>query len=164
MDLLPSAPVFLIFTLPIAIWVAWSDMARMKIPNLAVMAMVAVYAVIGLIVLPFPEYFWRWSHLAVVLVAGFVLNVAGAVGAGDAKFAAAMAPFVPLADLLVVLTLFAAMLLAAFATHRIARAVPLVRNRVPHWESWTRSDFPMGLALAGTLTVYLALTAWRALA
>ena len=158
MDLLPAAPVFLIATLPIAIWVAWSDMATMKIPNTAVIALVAVFAVLGLLALPLPEYLWRYSHLLVVLVAGFVLNLVGALGAGDAKFAAAMALFVPLPDAFPFMMLFAAVLLASFATHRLFRAVPAVRERFPDWQSWTRRDFPMGFALSGTLVFYLGLT------
>ena len=157
MDLLPEAPVFLVTTLPIAIWVAWSDMATMKIPNMAVIALVVVFAVVGLLALPLPEYLWRYSHFAVVLVVGFVLNLAGAIGAGDAKFAAAMAPFVPAIDAMPFMMLFAAVLLAAFATHRLFRAIPLVRRRFPEWESWTRRDFPMGLALSGALIAYLGL-------
>lgn len=148
---------FLIATLPIALWVAWSDMATMKIPNKAVVALTLVYAVVGLLVLPLPEYLWRWSHLAVVLVIGFLLNLTGAVGAGDAKFAAAMAPFFALGDWLFVMILFAIVLMAAFLTHRGARRVPAVRRAFPDWESWTRKDFPMGLALSGTLLAYFAL-------
>lgn len=148
---------FLIFTLPVALWVAWSDMATMKIPNKAVIALTLVYAVVGILVLPLPEYLWRWSHLAVVLVAGFLLNMTGALGAGDAKFAAAMAPFFALADWLFVLILFAVVLIAAFLTHRGVRRIPAVRRAFPGWESWTRKDFPMGLALSGTLLGYFAL-------
>ena len=145
------------FAVPIAIWVAWNDMASMKIPNKAVVALFIVFAVVGLIALPFGDYLWRYPQLGGVLVAGFVLNMARAVGAGDAKFAAAMAPFVDPLDLRVILVLFAAVLLAAFTTHRAARAVPALRRAFPHWESWNRGDFPMGLALGGTLIFYLAL-------
>ena len=35
---------FLPFVIPIAIWVAWSDMSSMKIPNKAVLALLAVLA------------------------------------------------------------------------------------------------------------------------
>jgi prepilin peptidase CpaA len=33
--------------------------------------------------------------------------------------------------------------------------VPPLRRALPDWESWNRKDFPMGLALAGTLIFYL---------
>lgn len=151
-----SALWFLPFALPIAIWVAWSDMARMKIPNKAVIALVAVFAVVGLIALPIEVWAWRWVHLVVVLALGIVANMAGLVGAGDAKFAAAMAPFFPVEDLVLVAYLFAATLIAGFVTHRLAKRVHAIRASTEGWESWTRKDFPMGLCLGGALVFYLA--------
>jgi prepilin peptidase CpaA len=145
------------FAVPIGIWVAWNDMAFMKIPNKAVLALFAAFVVIGLVALPFDTYLWRYAQFAGVLALGFLLNIVRALGAGDAKFAAAMAPFVDPGDARVVLVLFAAVLLAAFVTHRAARALPAMRAAFPTWESWTRSDFPMGLALGGTLIFYLLL-------
>ncbi|SMH53022.1 prepilin peptidase [Maritimibacter sp. HL-12] len=154
---------FLPFVVPIAIWVAWSDMARMKIPNKAVLALVAVFAVVGLLALPLEVWAWRWVHLAVVLALGFVASSAGLMGAGDAKFAAAMAPFVLRADLIIFGYLLAAVVLSGFAIHRIARAMPWVRARTPGWESWERKDFPMGLCLGAALVFYLAIGAvWGA--
>jgi len=148
---------FFVTTLPVALWVAWSDMATMKIPNKAVAALFGIYAVVGLLVLPLEEYLWRYTHLVVILILGFLLNLTGALGAGDAKFAAAMGPFFALSDWALVLILFAVVLLASFVLHRLARAIPPIRKAVPHWESWTRKDFPMGLALSGTLIVYFLL-------
>jgi len=151
---------FLPFAIPIAIWVAWSDMARMKIPNKAVLALVAVFALVGLVALPLEVWAWRWLHLAVVLTIGFVASAAGLMGAGDAKFAAAMAPFVLREDLIMFGYLLAAVVLAGFAIHRIARAMSWVRARTPDWESWTRKDFPMGLCLGAALVFYLAIGAF----
>jgi prepilin peptidase CpaA len=156
-----AAWAFLPFAVPIALWVAWSDMARMKIPNKAVLALAAVFLFVGPFVLPLADWGWRWVHLVVILLAGFVGNAAGLLGAGDAKFAAAMAPFVALADATLFLTLFAAVLIAAFVTHRAIRAVPALRRVAPDWESWGRRDFPMGLALGGVLILYLLLAATR---
>ncbi|SFP05961.1 prepilin peptidase [Tranquillimonas alkanivorans] len=155
-----AALAFLPFALPVCFWVAWSDMARMKIPNLAVLALMGLFLLVGPLVLPLPAWGWAWMHFAVVLLAGFVLNLVGALGAGDAKFSAAAAPFVAPADAGIVLYLLATVTLAAFVTHRAARAVPAIRGRVAHWESWHRTrDFPMGMPLAGTLAAYLALAA-----
>ena len=153
--------VLLLASAPIAAWVMWSDMARMRIPNNAVLALVAVFLVLGPFVLPLADWGWRWTHLLVILGIGFVANMAGLVGAGDAKFAAAMAPFFAAADAALALVLFSAVLLAAFFTHRGARMVPALRRAAPHWESWTRKDFPRGLALGGTLLLYLGLAASR---
>lgn len=154
---------FLPFAIPICLWAAWSDLSTMKIPNKAVLSLVGVFALVGLIVLPLPEYAWRWTHLGVVLLVGFVMSSLGLLGAGDAKFAAAMAPFVALPDAGRFLMLMAAVTLAAFVIHRLLRATPAIRVRTPDWESWTRGrQFPLGLALGPGLIFYLALAAFGA--
>ena len=146
---------FLPFVLPITVWVAWSDMATMKIPNKAVLALLAVFVAVGLVALPFPEYLWRYAHFGVVIVIGFVLSTVGAVGAGDAKFAASMAPFIARADFMVFMLLLGGVTIAAFLLHRFARATPAIRDRFPDWASWTDRKFPMGFALAPALFFYL---------
>ena len=155
----PAALAFLPFALAIGIWVSWSDMRAMKIPNYAVLALGVSYLVIGPFVLPFGSYAWGWALCAIVLTIGFVMNAAGVLGAGDAKFAAAMAPFFVGSDLRFDLGLFAACLLGAFSAHRLLRATPY-RSAVPDWASWTNPRFPMGLALAGMLIFYLLAVIW----
>lgn len=152
---------FLPFVAPIAFWVAWSDMRSMRIPNRAVLALVAVFALVGPLALPLDVWLGRWLHLGLVLVAGFLLSQTGGVGAGDAKFAAAMAPFVAAGDAAAFLFLFAAVLPAAFVTHRAARGLAPVRRALPDWASWEARAFPMGLALAGALVFYLAAIVFR---
>lgn len=134
-------------------------MKFMKIPNTAVMALVAVFLTIGLIAVPISEYPWRLLHLVVVLIIGFGLNMIGSIGAGDAKFAAAMAPFIAYGDLRLILYLLAAVLLAAVITHRTFRRMARIRAITADWTSWTRREFPMGLALGGTLGFYLIIGA-----
>jgi len=146
---------FLLAAVPISGFVIFSDLSRMKIPHLAVGALVAAYAVLGLIALPFEMYLWQWTHLVVLLIVGIVLNAAGTMGAGDAKFIAAAGPMLGSADIRLLIPLFAACLLAGFVAHRIARASP-IRKAVPHWESWTAGRrFPMGFPLGMTLVFYL---------
>jgi prepilin peptidase CpaA len=151
---------FLPFVLPICFYVAWSDMRAMKITNPSVVALFVVFAVLGLIAIPFEDYIWRYLHVVVVLVAGMVLNAGGVMGAGDAKFLAAASPMVVVQDIPHISLIFAATLLAAWLTHRAAK-YSFVRELVPDWESWHRGrDFPMGLALGGTLAIYLVLAAF----
>ena len=154
-----SALVFLPLVLPLCVYVTFSDMRDMRIPNVIVVMLFVVYAVVGLIALPFDAYLWRYVHLIVVLVAGIALNAGGAMGAGDAKFAAAAAPFIHVGALRLLMALFAANILAAFLAHRIAKYTAL-RNFAPHWKSWTNPKFPMGMALGGTLALYLGFGAW----
>ena len=148
---------FLPVGLAVGLWVAWSDMKFMKIPNLAVLALAAAFVVIGPVALPFDIYLWRLGHLPLVLAVGFVMNVTGLVGAGDAKFAAAMAPYFATGDLRLLIALASAILLGAFVAHRGLGFVPAFRRAAGDWQSWQRKDFPMGLALSGALIFYLAL-------
>ncbi len=152
-----AATWFVPFAIAIGIWVSWSDMKFMKIPNQSVLALAAVFILVGPLVLPFDSYLWHLAAIPAVLAVGFMLNVIRAVGAGDAKFAAAMAPFFALGDAVEIMFLSCAILLAAFTTHRVMGLVPAVRRATTDWESWERRDFPMGFALSGILIVYLLL-------
>lgn len=147
------------FVLPLCFLVAWSDMRAMRIPNWCVLALFAVYIVIGLFTLPFVAYLWGFVGLVVVLLVGFIMNAIGMIGAGDAKFAAAAAPFVYMADFRFVIALFAANILAAFLTHRFTAKTKMTAL-APSWDSWERTwEFPMGLSLGGTLAIYMILSA-----
>ncbi|KFE35639.1 prepilin peptidase [Thioclava atlantica] len=156
-----SALVFLVLITPICGWVVFTDLKFMKIRNKAVLALLGVFAVAGPFLLPLDTYAWRWSHALVVFAIGFVLNQIAHFGAGDAKFAAAAAPFfshAPL-DIELAILLLCVLLLAAFTAHRILRAVPGIVAMAPDWVSWKRKDFPFGLALVGTLWGYLLIVA-----
>lgn len=148
---------FLPFVAPICIWVAWSDLKFMKIRNISVAALLLVFIVVGLIAVPLETYPIRLLQVVIVLVAGFLANIAGVFGAGDAKFAAAMAAFIPRGDAFLFLLLLAAVMIAALVTHRLFRAMPGFRARTPDWKSWEVSEFPMGFALGGSLLFYLFL-------
>lgn len=160
MELTASAAYwFLPAVIPIAVYVSWSDMSAMKIPNKAVMALVLAYAVLGIFAFPFQVYLWQWVHLFVALVIGILLNAARVMGAGDAKFIAGAAPMLALGDLRLIMILFASCLLAGYAAHRIAKYAGL-RRLVPEWQSWQSGKrFPMGFPLSMTLLFYLLLIA-----
>ena len=151
---------FIPFVVPICLYVAWTDLAYMKITNKAVLTLGAVYVVLGPFALPdLTSYFWGFGYFAIALVAGIALNAGGAMGAGDAKFIAFAAPFVAPKDAFTVSFILAVLLFAAVVTHRVVRATPL-RNMAPEWESWEQGrKFPMGLALGPTLALYLCLAA-----
>lgn len=154
-----EAWIYLPFVLPLCFYTAFTDLRSMKITNQTVLALGGLFVLLGLIALPFDQYLWRLAQLVIVLVVGIVLNAVGAMGAGDAKFAGAAAPYVALGDLRMLIIIFAATLLAAYASHRIAKFSPL-RQLAPDWESWNRKrDFPMGLALGPCLAIYLGLGA-----
>lgn len=160
------AAALLLPALPVSLWVMWSDMARLRIPNRAVLALALGFVLLGLLMVPLgawtlPDYGWRLLHLPVVLIVGMALNAARAMGAGDAKFLAAAAPYVALDDWRLLLALATGLFLAAFVTHRLARAT-LGPRLAPDWASWgSGRRFPMGLALGALLLAYLGLAALR---
>lgn len=150
---------FLPFVLPLCWHVAYTDLREMRISNRSVLLLAGVFLLIGPVVLPLADYGQGLVQMAAILAIGFALNAARAVGAGDAKFAAAAAGFIAPGDLRFLLALLAAMLLAGVATHRLARSTGL-RDMAPGWTSWERKrTFPMGLSLGGTLALYLILGA-----
>lgn len=150
---------FLPVALPISLWVAWSDLKFMKIPNLAVAALMLIFVLIGPFVFSGSEYLWRLAQMGILLVIGFLASTARLFGAGDAKFAAAMAPFIAVADLQLFLPLFAATLLGGLMAHRGLKYIKRFRASTSDWVSWQRRDYPMGLSLAGALCLYLGLAA-----
>jgi len=158
---LPSAWTSLWFLPPVAaigLWVAWSDMKFMKIPNTAVIALALAYLVIGPFAFGFDwtTYLWGIALGLITLLAGFVGASLRAFGAGDAKFAAAMAPYFAGTSPALVFVLFAGCMIGAFAAHRALRLTPF-RSATPDWTSWTHRKFPMGLALSGCLCFYFIL-------
>ena len=79
-----AATWFAPFVLPICLYVCFTDMREMRITNQANLALLLVYAVVGVFVLPLDAYLWRYAHFGVALVAGIALNAGGVMGAGDA--------------------------------------------------------------------------------
>jgi len=158
---------FLPAVIPLTIYISWSDMRSMKITNMSVYALVLAYAVLGPFAFGWGLYFSQWLHLPVMLAFCILLWMARVMGAGDAKLIAAMSPFFLLADLELILRLFAATLIGALITHSLVRFTPL-RRLAPDWESWKARGknlrggifgwdlaFPKGLALSTTLLFYL---------
>lgn len=149
---------FLPFVVPVCLMVVHSDLRGMRIPNWCVDLLAAIFVVVGLVAMPtWSAYGWQLLHLPIGIALGFLFYAGGAVGAGDAKFVGAAAPFVALGDLRLVAILFTMTLLAGFSTHRLAKYTAL-RQLAPEWKSWSvGSKFPMGLCLGGTLVIYLML-------
>lgn len=136
-------------------YASWTDVRQRRIPNWVsavtlVAGLAAAFAVGGL-----EQMGWSAAHFAVALVAGMILTAFRWIGAGDAKFYAAIAAWLPiqLGLWLVVSVALAGLLLVAGVwmkrRGRIART------------SAEQSDFdklPYGIAigLGGLLAVALA--------
>lgn len=152
-----QAIVFGLLTFPITLWVIWTDLISMKIKNEAVLAMLAIFVVAGLFLMPFGEYAWRYVHFIVVLVICFVLSATIGMGAGDAKYIAAVAPFVPVADASAIALLYAIWSGVLLVGMFFARRSKGLRRTKPDW-IWFAEDrkgyVPFGLALAPTVSSY----------
>ncbi len=150
---------FLLAAVPFGAFTIYSDLSRMKIPNLATDGLAVAFLIIGFFVLPFQMVLWGIAGFVIATIAVILLNALGLLAGGDGKFIAAATPYVMFGDLRLLIALLAACLLGAVVTHRVAKLTPL-RNLVPHWASWEQGKrFPMGFPLAMTLILYLLIVA-----
>jgi prepilin peptidase CpaA len=156
-----GALILLVPVLPIAVWAAATDMRTFKIPNRAVIAMLAVWPVLGWLAVPtWTAWFWGFAILAVAfLIAYLAFAVAGFPG-GDAKYAAAMSPIFVGADIVWLLSLIASSMVGALALHQIMGRIPAIRSRTADWQSWGKRIFPFGLALSMIVVFYLVAAIW----
>jgi prepilin peptidase CpaA len=156
-----DAMILLVPVLPIAIWAAVSDLKRMKIPNTAVLAMAAVWPLLGWYLVGMNAWLWGFAIMAVVFVAGFLLYLTGTFGAGDAKYAAAMSGLFVGGSIGEILLIIFVCMIGSLILHRLLRSLPFVRNATPDWESWTRRRyFPFGMALSAIVVFYLLAAIW----
>ncbi len=153
-----AASVFLAALLLPCLYAAWTDLSALRIPNAVVLVCVAIYVLLGPIVLPLDAYLGRFVPAAVMLVIGFLLSLTGQFGAGDAKYGAALTLFIAREDLATAMQIYAFMALAGVVVVRgLPRLAPPLATALG-WRSFrvTRA-FPLGLALSGTVLFYLAL-------
>jgi prepilin peptidase CpaA len=145
---------------PLMALCAWYDLKSLRIPNWLVLSVFGVFLVTGSWGLPGDIFAWRLAQGAIVLAVGFLLFLPGFVGGGDAKMAAALAPFVAVQDALGVLILYAVVTLVLLLALRLA--MQFARHQTTGWmavDQYARPArervFPMGLIFAITIVVYL---------
>jgi len=69
---------------------ACSDLLTMRISNKIVLALVAAFVIMAMVInLPLQQFLTHWGVALLVLVATFTMFAMGWIGGGDAKFAAA---------------------------------------------------------------------------
>ncbi len=157
---LPSY-ILLLPAIPICIWVAWSDMKFMRIPNIACYALFISFLIMGPLIFGMQEYGIRIAQGIVMLIAGFFITGIGLVGGGDSKFAAAMLPYIALSDIFPFLFIIGIMSFISIALHKLVGVTPGLKNYIKDWDSWNAHGmFPFGVTLAGSLVAYLLLNTW----
>lgn len=157
-----GALILLVPALPIALWATYSDMKRLKIPNQAVLALAAVWPLLGWLAVPtWSAWAWGFAFLAIGFVIGYLAFALVGFPGGDAKYAAAMSPVFVGADIGLVLQLVLVCMVGATILHQIVRKIPIVRRMAPDWESWKHWRMvPFGMALSAILILYLVAAIW----
>lgn len=152
MELLPLA-----LSVPILVWIAWTDFRLMRIRNGAVLLTVAVFA-LTMPLLGWPEAGWRLLAAAAVFGVGLALFALRAVGGGDVKMAAALMLLVPTGTYTLFGYVFALAILIALLAILGLRAIPSLRRSGPV-SLRARGTFPMGLAFGLGGVMHLGLLA-----
>jgi prepilin peptidase CpaA len=148
---------------PILVYVMWTDLKSMRIPNAACLLVLLVFLPTGLAGLPIETFGWRLLHTAVAFFAGYAIFQAtgGRIGAGDLKLAIAFTPFVPGVYLGLIAQLYVATSLLTVALFLALRAG--LRGRTALAALETRSEsvmkvpFPFAWTLSSTFIAYLLL-------
>lgn len=151
----------------ICLFTFYVDMKSKKISNMTVWALFIAYVAVGIFVLPFDDFLWRFANYAVVFAIGLGMWTLGGVGAGDVKFVSVMALFIDKQDAPLMIRIAVAAMLAAAIAVFIVRLTPLHRL-APDWAAWRTKDansvgegkkaaVPMGTGLGLMLCSYLAL-------
>ena len=158
-----NLPVYILLlpAVPIGIWVAWSDMKFMRIPNVACFALFLSFLIIGPLIFGLNEYGIRIAQAVLMLVAGFFATSIGLVGGGDSKFAAAMAPYIALVQIVPFIFIVGIMSFVSIALHKLIGVTPGLKNHIKDWDSWNAHGmFPFGVTLAASLIAYLLMGTW----
>lgn len=154
---------FLLAALPLSFYAALSDLKTMTIPNWVSIALIIAFTVVAIFVFPFETTLWRLCAGALMLVVGFVLNALRVMGGGDAKYLAAITPYVAFNQAADFLFIFAVALLVTLALHRLAMRIPPIRRATAGWASWEAGrNFPMGISIAAAIIFYLSLRVFNA--
>lgn len=136
-------------------YAAWTDVRQRRIPNWVsavtlATGLAATFAVGGL-----EQMGWSTAHFAVALFVGMILTALRWIGAGDAKFYAAIAAWLPIQFglwLVVSVALGGLLLLVGFAIKRRGR---IVRISAEH-SDFDKLPYGIAIGLGGLLAVALA--------
>ncbi len=133
----------------------WTDIRQRRIRNWTSAAtlaagLVAVFLTAGAVALG-----WAAAHFVVALVVGMALTALGVVGAGDAKFYAGLAAWLPIQAglyLLVSVALAGLVLLALFLVMRRGR----IRKKDQAVSDFDKLPYGVAIGVGGLIAVALA--------
>lgn len=152
--------ILLLVALPFSVWATWMDFKFMRLPNKMNLIIAAIFVVLGVFMFPLSEYFLRLGIALAVLIVGMGLMLLRMIGGGDVKYLAAILPYISPDQMPEFVILLSSAMLMAFGMHQLVKAIPMLRNSVPDWKSWTSKKFPMGFAISGAWVLMLAMAAF----
>jgi len=142
----------------IGVYISWTDMKYMRIPNMACLALFGSFLVLGFLIFDLQDYGIRVAQAFIMLFIGMFLTGIGLVGGGDSKYAAAMAPFIAYTHILQFIFIVGIISFVSIGLHKLIAITPGLKSRTQNWVSWkTHGMFPFGVTLAGSLVAYLFL-------
>ena len=162
------ATLYFVITAPVLFYIIFTDLRYMRIYNGSNIVLFLLFLIPAPFFFAVPEIGWRLLAGVIAFAIGFLLNIAGRLGGGDAKFLPAATPFIATGDIPFVLVMLAFFGIVTIIVHRGLLFVPPFRAAVSDWVSWNhpkmngKPAMPYGVALALTLSVYLFLRAFIA--
>ncbi len=141
MELLP-----LVLLSPVLVWMAFSDLKYMRIPNILVCIALGAFVLLAPF-LPLESVLFRIATATGVFLIGFVLFAFRVFGGGDVKMLAALMLFIPHVTLSTFGLLFSMSMLLGMGIVITARASPWAAGS--RWVSLRAPGyFPVGVAIA----------------
>lgn len=142
---------------PLMVYMIYSDMKYMKIPNWLSLSVLGVFLATGSWGLPLEVFVWRLAHGGIVFGLGYLLYrfAEGRVGAGDIKLIAAFTPFIPGSHIAFILMGFAIISFLTLAAFMVARKY--LHNENSTWKAFAQRSFvPAGVILGLTVMIFMA--------
>ncbi len=157
-----GALILLVPALPIAIWATLNDLKKLKIPNKAVLAMAAIWPLLGWLAVPtWTAWFWGLGFMAIGIALAYLAFALFNFPGGDGKYAAAISPFFVGADISYVLMLVLICMMGATLAFQVIRVLPGIRSVTTGWEGFKHWRIvPFGLALSAMAIYYLVAASW----
>ncbi len=141
-----TAMIPLLLIAPLLVAVAYSDLSRMRIPNVLSLVAMAVFGLVAIIATP-DDLIARIAVAGTVFVLGFGAFCLRLFGGGDVKMLSALLLFVPVPTMPLFGVVFSASMLAGIAIVLGLRRIPAAHRL--GWKSISGSTgFPMGLSIA----------------
>jgi len=140
----PDTPILVMLSI-VLVLVIYNDLRRMRIPNTLSVILLAIFPFFALDFESWNSVFLQIGFSALIFVLGFVAFALRAMGGGDVKVLAALALFVPLGHLPLVMVTFSVCLFLGVAFVLCSRK--LVNNPERKWAFLSTKRFPLGLPI-----------------